>query len=284
MNISLRVHIRKWLHKHPKVNPYEFKQNYGPLSTIKTPFGKMYLDRKDSLGLKTNKNFDLLEAEFLKKNIKKGDYVIDVGANIGYYTLMLASLVGKYGKVFSFEPEPNNFKILKKNVKANKYQNVILKNYAVSNFKGTTKLYLAKENFGMHRIFPSNSISSEHVEVKTIVLDDFIKENLDKKPSFIKIDVEGSECKVIEGMNLVLDTQNLKVLCEYVPPNIKDSGDDPLNLLYVFKNKRFEIFYVNNRIHKIEKSIDVIDASKKFYDYRLSDGWSEITNFIFIKN
>jgi len=66
------------------------------------------------------------ETNLVKSKIKEGEIVVDIGANIGYYTLIFAKLVGTSGKVFAFEPEPHNFHLLQKNLKANSYQNVTI--------------------------------------------------------------------------------------------------------------------------------------------------------------
>ena len=61
----------------------------------------------------------------VKRIVRNGDIVVDIGAHIGYYTLIFARLVGPKGKVFAFEPEPNNFNLLIKNIKINGYKNII---------------------------------------------------------------------------------------------------------------------------------------------------------------
>ena len=89
----------------------------------------------------------------IKQEVKEGNNVIDIGANIGYFTLLFAKLVGPNGKVFAFEPDPTNFSILKKNIEENNYDNVILSQKAISDKTETTKLFLCKFSNGMQNVF-----------------------------------------------------------------------------------------------------------------------------------
>lgn len=75
---------------------------------------KMYLDPNDTFNLSINDVYGDFETNIMKNYIKEGDIVIDVGANIGYFTLLFSKLVGENGKVFAFEPESKNFELLKK--------------------------------------------------------------------------------------------------------------------------------------------------------------------------
>ena len=96
---------------------------------------KMYLGVKggDSLELSSMGSYEPFETEIIKKNIKEGDHVVDLGASVGYYTLLMAKWVGETGKVYSFEANPEKFSILEKNVQLNNYQNVTLIHKMVSN-------------------------------------------------------------------------------------------------------------------------------------------------------
>src|SRR5262249_42101912 len=116
----------------------------------------MYLDARDSLDLSLNHVYEPFETELVQSLVHENDTVVDVGANIGYYTLIFARLVGPRGRVFAFEPDPGNFALLKKNVEANRYKNVVLVNAALSDEPATLKLYLSEENRGDHRIYPSD--------------------------------------------------------------------------------------------------------------------------------
>ena len=136
---------------------------------------KLFLDKEDSLmlSIKNNKH-ELTEIEFLKQIIKNGDTVLDLGANIGVYTLIFAKLVGKSGHVFAFEPDPTNFEILSKNVVENKHENVTLVQKAVSEKNDKIKLFVSKRNHASHRIFDSeekrNSIGVDVTTLDTYFL------------------------------------------------------------------------------------------------------------------
>ncbi len=131
---------------------------------------QMYLLKKggDSLQLSTLGTFEPFETQLLKKEIKEGNFVVDVGASIGYYTLLFAKWTGSKGKVFSFEPSQEKFSVLRKNVRVNNYKNVFLVQKYVSN--KTTK----------------NS------KINSISLDDFFGE-CDNPINLIKMDIEGGE-------------------------------------------------------------------------------------------
>jgi len=204
--------------------------------------------------------------EYFLENISQGNVVLDIGANIGYFTLLFASLVGKEGKVFAYEPEPSNFEILKKNVKTNNFQNVILENVAVTNSTGTTELYLSEKAAGQHRIYKSKDVKKNHVSVKTIRLDDYLN-NIPffEKISFIKLDVEGSEFGVLKGMEKVLSqNKTIELIMEFSPRQIRDYGADPIDQLHYLKNLEFDFYTVDKMKEKQHKFKDVKEIVKKF--------------------
>ena len=85
---------------------------------------KMFMDAKAS-GLVLTGYWEKYETELFKKVVKEGMTVVDIGAHIGYYTLIAANLAGKKGKVYAFEPEAENYSLLVKNIKVNGYQNIV---------------------------------------------------------------------------------------------------------------------------------------------------------------
>lgn len=202
-----------------------------------------------------------LQTEIVKKEIKKGDIIIDLGANIGYYTLLFSRLVGNEGKVYAFEPDPNNFALLEKNVKENGYTNIVLEQKAVSDFEGTTKLYISNINTGGHRIFDIGA-NEEFIKIETIKLDDYLQ---DKKVDFIKMDIQGSEAKAIMGMkNIISQNQSLKIISEFAPFLLKKSGCDPMLYTNLLLEQGFELYELDKKSNKVVKTkLDKLNRDEK---------------------
>ncbi len=194
---------------------------------------KINLDDSDSMRLSTRGYFEPEIKETFKKYVKEGDTVVDIGAHIGYHTLTLAKLVGEKGKVYAFEPCPEIFELLKKNVNVNCYKNVILINKAVSNSTGKQRFYVDKT--GRNSLINSTSIKmTQAIEVDTIGLDD-----LNIKPNLIKMDVEGGEIKALKGMNNTIKKNQFVLITEYAPFYF----EDPTELINTIKEVGFKTIY-----------------------------------------
>lgn len=191
--------------------------------------------------------YEAFETEIIKKQVKKGDAVLDIGANTGYYTLIFAKIVGDDGKVFAFEPDPNNFALLKKNVEINNYKNVVVVQKAVSNKAGKINLYLCESNKGDHRIYDSHD-GRKSIEIEAVKLDDFLKnENID----FIKMDIQGAEGGVLEGMSNLLD-KDVKIVTEFWPYGLRMFGSDPKECLKLLIEHGFKLYCIDEKEEKIE--------------------------------
>lgn len=211
----------------------------------------MFLDSEDTLKLADSGIFDPLETELFNAEIKKNDVVLDIGANIGYYTLIAAKLVGENGVVFAFEPEPTNFALLKRNVEINGYKNVILVQKAVSNKTGKVKLYLSERNLGDHRIYNSQD-GRQSIEIEAIRLDDYFKD-YNGKIDFIKMDVQGSEGGVFQGGSRVLKkNKDVKVVTEFWPVGLKRFGIDAEEYLKLIIEHGFQIYEINEPKQRME--------------------------------
>jgi FkbM family methyltransferase len=197
------------------------------------------------------------ETALFKKMAQDGMVVVDIGANIGYYTLIAAKLVGNKGIVYAFEPEPSNYKLLCKNIQANGYTNIVPIGKAVSKTTGKTKLYVNAamtnfSSFGKDNVL-THSKNLDCLEVETITLDDFFERTVgDDRIDLMKIDVEGAEELVVDGAERVLRNNRLKILMEFVPRQLRNVGTDPLELLYKLQNYGFAIKLINDRKQVLE--------------------------------
>src|SRR5690349_13366164 len=122
--------------------------------SINIPEGKIFLNKSDVgvSGALALGSFERTEIDIFRLNIKPGMNVVDIGANIGYYTVIASNRVGINGKVFSYEPEPANLRFLRKNVTQDNINNVIIENHAISDKSGSQTFYLTKENKGTHSL------------------------------------------------------------------------------------------------------------------------------------
>jgi len=160
--------------------------------------------------------------DFLIKNIKEGDVVFDVGANVGVHTVLTAKLVGKKGKVFSFEPEAETFSTLKKNISINELNNVLSFPVALSDSRSEKNIYFTGNTGGF--TLRDNSGSLKGKGIKLIPGDELIKEENLPIPKIVKIDVEGFEYEVIKGFSKTLKNKKCKIVICEVHPGLLPNG------------------------------------------------------------
>lgn len=198
--------------------------------------------------------YEPYETELILRQVKKGDVVVDVGANIGYYTVLLAQ---KAKKVYAFEPDSINFEILKKNIKANGLENVVAIKAAVGSKEGKLGLYKSKENFGDHKLFqiPLGSAASpfdKRETVKIIKLDDFVKEKVD----LIKIDTQGWEPEVIEGAKNLIKKWKPVMFLEYSSASYRAAKLDGEKMMKWLKMVYEKFFWIDEWLY-IYKVLDI---------------------------
>lgn len=214
---------------------------------------KMYLDPNDSLDLSINHTYEETETALVKKEVKKGDVVLDIGANIGYYTLIFADLVGETGKVYAFEPDPTNFEILVKNIEVNGFKNIIPVNKAVTNTPGIISFYINKRNTGDNRIVDFEG-SGKKIEVESVALDDYFS---DYKGSvnFIKMDIQGAEGLALDGMKKLIErNRKIKIISEFWPIEMGKNAVKSIYLLKYFKENDFDFYEVFENSNDIMKT------------------------------
>ena len=236
---------------------------------------KIYLDENDSLFLSSSILHEQTIVNLVKNEIKKGDVVIDIGAHIGYYTVLFAKLVGPKGRVFAFEASPTNFEILKKNVNVNGYQNVTLNNKAVSDKNGKLTLYITGRTSTENFLFkPENFVDSSKIkntiEIDSITLDEYFRD-FKGQINFLKMDISGAEPRVIKGMGSILSkNDSLKIQQEWWPNAIRTHGNEPdshLKLLTQMGYKIYEIDGTKNKLNLVTSD----DLMKTYPNSKLED-------------
>jgi len=201
---------------------------------------KMYLDLKDP-GISSDLLRDGIREPFLtesiQKEIKDGDVIVDIGANIGYYALQEARLVGDNGKVYAIEPVPENVELLKKNIELNNYSNIEVFQLAVGAVNKTDYVYVSDCRNTASMIKTQASIDKVPVQVTT--LDKFLENK--PLPNLIRMDVEGYEVEIVKGITKLLESNKpLKLIVELHPLYYvtKEKREDFLKTL---KESRFQV-------------------------------------------
>lgn len=166
------------------------------------------------------------EIQLIKQYVNKDSIVLDIGANVGSFTIFLASIAKK---VYAFEPSCNNFKALRQNTHI--IENILIYNAAISNKQGTAHLHICPNDNGMNRLYPSKWCEGGDVEnVCTWRIDNIvklIKTDDDNKISFVKMDIEGYEYHAIKGMVKTIKRDHPVIMMEWHPPSLEEAKTDP---------------------------------------------------------
>jgi FkbM family methyltransferase len=181
------------------------------------------------------------EIEFILKNLKKGDVFIDIGANIGLFTLNASKIVGETGKVISFEAFYSNFLKLKKHKEINHLRNVQLEHLAISDTEKTLRIYLnnQEQNSGIASSYLENFDIIENV--KSTSLDHYAQEKFLEKISFIKIDIEGGEYDALLGMKNVLTQFKPILLVEINHETLSKINKSEKDLINLLENLHYKL-------------------------------------------
>ena len=163
-------------------------------------------------------------------NLEEGDIFIDVGANIGYYSLLAASQVGLSGKVFSFEPSPREFQRLLSNLSLNQAKNVIPFNCALSSKKEILQLTVADKHTGLNYL--GNEDSENSVLVSALPGDMLLDMVTTSGKITVKIDVEGGEFSVLSGMESFLKQKIVKAVIVEITPKFLDRFSHTKAMIY----------------------------------------------------
>ena len=231
--------------------------------------GKLILNQSDvavsgalALGM-----FEKQELKIFREQIRPGMTIVDIGANIGLYTLISGKRVGSSGKVFAFEPVQENFSFLQKNISANHLDNVIPLEMALAEEIGERIIYIAKDNKGHHSL-SDDSGKNEGVKITTDTLDNILKRYGSPKIDLIKMDIEGAEVLALEGMReTIKNNPRIKIFTEFYPAAIRRLKRDPVEFLKSFSSMGLKICVLNENKERMDDLL-VGDFSKYTESFR----------------
>ncbi|MFT6890321.1 MAG: FkbM family methyltransferase [Halioglobus sp.] len=210
---------------------------------VPTQFGfSMYCDRKDVIGSSIiyEGQWEPLLSKTIAAYLREGDVAIDIGANMGYDTLLMSHIVGKGGLVIAFEPELNNLNRLLKNVLVNSCNNIVLQSVALSDVSGRSEILCPPEyNLGQANMRPSSDGRS--LPILTARLDQVLNSTDFDRIKLLKMDVEGYEYKVLKGMGNLLDRVD-SLTCEINHDFLKACGSSEKEIFDVLHAHGFSSY------------------------------------------
>lgn len=185
---------------------------------------------------------------FLQHRLRPGDGFVDAGSNIGYYSLLASKCVGPKGHIVAIEASPKIFSALQKNLNANHCQNVRAVNVAISNRKGTLRLFSgSSDNIGRTSVMASRGLAFE-TEVPADRLEAVLLPEEIKTARLIKIDVEGAEALVLETIleNLERYRRDVEIVVEINPPEVLEHGTTAEKIISQFADAGFHAYHLPN--------------------------------------
>jgi FkbM family methyltransferase len=211
---------------------------------------KMYVDTTDvqiASHLMADGYWEMWITKIFQQLVKPDMTVLDIGANFGYYTLLAADLVGPQGCVYAIEADPRNYSILEKNVSVNGFTDRT-QTYQVAalNERKEVQLHMCPNYLGGNTLFPSREKSGtgKNVAVQAVPVDELIKSRVD----FAKIDAEGSEPLILEGMaGIITRSPHIQILLEFAPTMLARTGVKPEDFLQRMRDLGFSIYVATDQ-------------------------------------
>jgi FkbM family methyltransferase len=220
-----------------------------PLPT-RLPHGGWWLARNDLLSDAVFAGFfDGPDVKFLERFVEEAMTVIDIGAHLGFYTLLMSSRVGTQGHVLAFEPSPREFPHLKTHIWINARSNVRLENAALADRSGSMELFLTGVPGTTGNSLRRPEVNCfQSVAVPVITLDEYLSEKDIQDVDLIKLDAEGAELKILAGaVGLLSRSRRPLILCEINDPVLalygwEHRGEDVIEFL---ETKGFRWYSLN---------------------------------------
>jgi FkbM family methyltransferase len=178
---------------------------------------------------------------------------LDVGANLGYFSLLAADRVGPRGKVIAIEPDPDNFSLLERSVAHNRLGDIVKAHrLALSDRDGEARLYLSEDNLGDHQVFATGELRNS-VPVTLRRGADLLGEAW-SRIDLVKIDTQGSEFAVVAGLLPVLTRCRPRLIVELTPLSLRQCGSSGRELIELLAGLHLPFWIVDHIEHRLVAS------------------------------
>lgn len=204
-------------------------------------------DQMISAKLRRDRCWEAYETQLTLQLLQPGEVYVDVGANIGYYTLVAAQRVGAQGRVIAYEPDPENFALLQSNVRLNQLSQVQVFPCALYDQNVAGRLFLSGDNFGDHRIYAATDTRQSR-NIRLVHGDEHLSQQINRM-DFLKIDTQGAEFFVVKGLQGMIkkNRHHLRILMEFSPFGIRHSGASGHELLQLLDNLEMQYHIVDHQ-------------------------------------
>ena len=238
--------------------------------TVKVAQGKfLHLDPREKFdGLKTIIN-GLNPREPLTnlalQILRAGDNILDIGANVGYFSALSAAAVGESGKVYAFEASPSTYQRLQTLAQSNPHKNINTFELAVSNESGSLVFHCGPpDHTGTASLRDLGNRTSSTVTVRSVTIDEL----LDSFPTIrlVKVDVEGAEARVAQGMLRLIERDQPYILTEVTDSSLRALNSSKDELIEIYKDLGYSPFRVDRNVEpyteRVEYQCDVLLVPK----------------------
>lgn len=195
------------------------------------------------------------ETSLLLTLLQAGDVFVDVGANIGYFTVLAASVVGESGQVFAFEPDPANFDLLLANVALNSFGGrVRVEQAGLASIAGQGRLFLSEDNLGDHQIYASQP-GRDSLPIALCNGSDYLRDKL-RRLDLLKVDTQGAEYEVMAGLMPLLRALAVppRILIELTPLSLREAGASGRQLVELLATLDQPLWIVDHIEHRLVAS------------------------------
>lgn len=260
IKVARKYFRNTWVHRLPFTS-WVFRQVFSltyaePEKEIEFRGKKFLVYTKDTCMVPSiiNQDYETFELDIFEQIVKPGMTVLDIGANLGIYAVTGSKAAKSSGRLYAFEPVPENLTLLKHNLKLNKSKNTTVVPQAVGAKSGRVNLYLANENTGTHSM---REFSDTTMEVQVTTIDDFVQSK-NISVDVIKMDIEGYEGHALRGgIKTLKKMKKIKLLTEFNATMIEECGDSPRAVVKLLLDLFKYCYVIDERKECIEQVSEV---------------------------